>query len=70
MISLTEIWNNQETNKNFNPIKIDGYHKFNGLPGTTLKSGCENIDFVYRLDFDKHNKSEKNEFTAKWIEII
>ena len=75
VISLTEIWNNQEKNKNFNPIKIDGYHKFNGLPGTTLKSGCgfyirENIDFVDRLDLDKHNKIEKNEFTAKWIEII
>ena len=75
VISLTEVWNNQEKNENFNPNKIDGYHKFNGLPGTTIKSGCgfyisENIDFIDRLDLDKHNKNEINEFTAKWIEII
>ena len=40
-----------------------------------MKSGCgfyikDHINFMDRPDLDKHHKNVKNEFTAKWIEII
>ena len=40
IISFTEVWNNLDKNDSFHPISIEGYQKYNGLPGTTLKSGC------------------------------
>ena len=38
VISLTEVWNSKDSINNFNPNDLEGYYKYNGLPGTTLKS--------------------------------
>ena len=40
IVSLTEVWNSHDKNDKFHPISIEGYHKYNGLPGTSLQSGC------------------------------
>ena len=74
VISLTEVWNSKDSINNFNPNDLEGYYKYNGLPGTTLKSGSRfyiknNIDFIDRPDLDKHEHKDENEYTAKWIEI-
>ena len=74
IISLTEVWNNIDLNDNFYPKDIEGYNIYNGIPGKTKNSGSgfyikNNIDFIDRPDLDKHDKNNKNEFTAKWIEI-
>ena len=74
IISLTEVWNNIDKIDKFSPNDIEGYYKYNGIPGKTKNSGSgfyikDNLDFIDRPDLDKHEKDKLNEFTAKWIEI-
>ena len=40
IISLTETWHTTDSNNTFIPDSLDTYYPFNGLPGTTLKSGA------------------------------
>ena len=35
IVTLTEVWNSHDKNDKFHPIAIEGYHKYNGLPGTS-----------------------------------
>ena len=38
IISLTEEWNNNDKIDTFNPNDIEGYFKYNGIPGKTKNS--------------------------------
>ena len=40
VIALTETWNCHNKKYTFNPGCLHGYQSFDGLCGTTLKSGC------------------------------
>ena len=75
IISLTETWNPKTTNDKFSDKIIPGFTKFNGISGTTTKSGCgfyiaENINTIPREDLDKHFYNKKNEFECKWLELV
>ena len=75
IISLTETWNPKTTNDKFNDKILPGFAKFNGLAGTTTKSGCgfyiaENINTIPREDLDKHFYNGINEFECKWLELV
>ena len=75
VISLTETWHTTNPNHIFIPDSLDSYYPFTGIPGTTRKSGAgffikKDINFINRYDLDSHYYDGKNEYTAKWIEII
>ena len=77
IISVTETWDNTSSNKNLGQLCMDGYNKFIGQKGTTLKSGCgffisTKVNFIPRKDLDKHLYiyNQTNEFECKWIEVI
>ena len=40
IIALTETWNPNEKMHNFNPGNLEGYQSYEGLSGSSLKSGC------------------------------
>ena len=74
IISLTETWNGN-SNDTFLPTSVNGYQDFIGKPGTSMKSGCgfyikKDINYLNRTKLDEHYYDGKNEFTAKWIEIV
>ena len=74
IISLTETWDQIEKRDTFMPNNLNGYHKYNGIPGVTQNGGSgfyvkSNLNCTERTDLDNYSKECKNEFSAKWIEI-
>ena len=58
IIGLTELWNNSKNNDSFLTVKLNGYHSFEHLPGTSQNSGCglyikNNITYHCREDLSK-----------------
>ena len=75
IISLTETWNPASKTNLFTAKNLEGYQKYIGQSGTTMKSGCgfyvsNNINFIPRRDLDTHFYNQINEFSCKWIEVI
>ena len=75
IIGLTETWNPSSNKDKFIPKRLEGYHKYNGLPGTSMKSGCgiyirSGIKYKDRKDLDIQHKDDLNEYQCKAIEII
>ena len=75
IIALSETWNPLEKNKDFKPGKLDGYKKYIGTPGSSLKSGCglyirDSITYIERHKLDIAYVDDNEEFQTKWIEII
>ena len=75
VIALSETWNPLSKCHVFNAGNLDGYQKFTGTSGITIKSGCgfyikNDIKFIPRKDLDLQVYDDKNEYQSKWIEII
>ena len=60
----------------FVPGILDGYDKYEGITGNSLKGACgfcikNTICYIPRTDLDfKYKNGLKSEFEAKWIEVI
>ena len=75
IIALTEVWNPEKDKAKFLPKQLENYNKYNGLSGTTLRSGCglyirTGIKYKDRKDLDTQHHDALNEFQCKFIEII
>ena len=75
IIALSEVWNPLYKAENFRADKLDGYKKYIGMPGYSLKSGCglyikNTLRTIERHDLDISYHDDNNEFQGKWIEII
>ena len=75
IIALTETWNPTCNKDKFIPKILENYQKYNGLPGTTLKSGCglyirSDLKCKDRKDLDIQHHDDLNEFQSKFIEVI
>ena len=62
-------------NIHFNPGIIEGYHRYERNPGSSMKGGCgffikDNLAYTDWPDLDIRHKSKGSEFETKWIEII
>ena len=59
----------------FIPKRLNGYEKYTGICGKTLKSGCglyirSGLKFIERTKLDIKYCDDLNEFQCKFIEII
>ena len=75
VIAVSETWNPEKSKDKFIPKNLPGYEPYNGLMGTTLKSGCgfyirTGLKYVNRKDLDLKYCDDLNEFQIKFIEII
>ena len=75
IIALSETWNPKKKVQNFNPGILEGYHKYRGQTGLTLKSGCalfinSDLRFIERKNMDISFHDDSNEFQTKWVEIL
>ena len=76
VIACTETWNPDDKKHFFIPGILDGYHKYEGITGSSMKGGCgfyvkDTMCYIPRPDLDTKQKDGlKYEFEAKWIEII
>ena len=75
VIAVTETWNAEKNKDKFIPKFLPGYEKYNGIRGTTLKSGCglyikSGTKYIDRKDLDINFHDDLNEFQSKFIEII
>jgi hypothetical protein len=75
VIALTETWNSNEKSHLFKPGLLEGYQPYDGLSGTTRKSGCgfyirNGIKYISRKDISLSYYDDDNEYQIKWIEIV
>ena len=76
VIACTETWNPEDKKHLFTPGILDGYHRYEGITGSSLKGGCgfyirDMLCYIPRPDLDTKQKDGlKYEFEAKWIEVI
>ena len=75
IIAVTETWNPSSGKDKFIPKFLENYNKYNGLSGTTLKSGCglyirTGLKYKDRKDLDIQHYDDINEYQCKFIEII
>ena len=75
IIALTETWNPTHGKHKFIPKLMENYQKFNGLSGTTMKSGCGlyiriGLKCKDRKDLDIQHHDDLNEYQCKFIEVI
>ena len=75
IIAVTETWNPDNTKDKFIPKRLEGYEKYTGIGGKSLKSGCglyirTGVKFVERKKLDIKHVDDLNEFQCKFIEII
>ena len=74
VIAVSETWNDEKNTSNFTAPKIDGYHDYLGITGSSLKGGCglyvsDLLSPIPRTDLqfkivDKNSQSE-----SYWIEL-
>ena len=76
VIACTETWNPEDKKHLFTPGILDGYHRYEGITGSSLKGGCgfyikDSLCYIPRPDLDtKQTDGLKCESEAKWIEVI
>ena len=75
VIAVTETWNPDNKSDKFIPKRLNGYEKYTGIGGSSLKSGCglyirTGIKFIERKKLDIKYQDDLNEFQCKFIEII
>ena len=75
IIAVTETWNPAKNKDRFIPKMLENYQKYNGLPGTSLKSGCglyirTDLKYKDRKDLDIQHCDDLNEYQCKFIEVI
>ena len=75
VITLTETWNSETTNHTFEPGNLDGYSKYIGQTGKTLKSGCgvyisNKLSCIPRSDLNISFHNNTNEFESVWVEMV
>ena len=76
IIACTETWNPEDKKHLFTPGTLEGYHKYEGITGSSMKGGCgmytkESVSYIPRPDLETRQKDgHKYEFEAKWIEVI
>jgi len=75
VVALTETWNPDDKNHKFQPPIINGYSKYNGTTGNSLKGGCglylnSDLKALPRHDLCFNIKEESYEIESFWLEII
>ena len=75
IVAVTETWNSTSNKDKFIPKIMENYQKYNGLAGTSLKSGCgvyirTGTKYKDRKDLDIQLCDNLNEYQCKFIEII
>ena len=75
VIGLSETWNPKSKSNIFRPGNLEGYHRYTGQMGNSIKSGCglyinKDLTFTERKKLDISYADENNEFQGKWIEIV
>ena len=71
VIACTETWNPDDKKHLFTPGILDGYHRYEGITGSSLKGGCgfyfkDSLCYIPRPDLDtKQKEGLKYEFEAK-----
>ena len=74
IIAVSETWNADKNKDKFIPKRLDGYDKYLGIRGTTLKSGCglylrSGMPYKERKDLEIKHCDDINEFQLIFIEI-
>ena len=74
VISVSEAWIPESKSEQFNPEILEGYQKYYGIKGNSLKSGCrfyvrEDIKFKSQNDLNLIFCDKYNKFHCCWIEI-
>ena len=74
-VAVTETWNSAINKDKFIPKRLENYHKYNGLTGTSLKSGCGvyiriRTKYKDRKDLDIQLFDNLDEYQCKFIEMI
>ena len=75
VIALSETWNPDYKAHTFSPPILDGYHKYAGSTGTTLKGGCglyinKDLKPLPRKDLNVKIKDSERGIETSWFEII
>ena len=75
VISVSEAWTPESKSKQFNSEILEGYQKYYGMKGNSLKSGCrfyvrEDIKFKSQNDLNLIFCDEYNKFHCCWIKIL
>ena len=75
VIALTETWNDKKRLNLVDTCCMEGYSKFLFTPGNSLKGGCgfyvsNSIKVIERKEYDISHQDDKNEYEAKWIELV
>ena len=74
ILALSETWNSEQNKDRFNPKQIDGYSRYYGVTGTSVKGGCgfyvkESLNYIPRRDLDFKIYDGKHETESSWIEL-
>ena len=74
VIALTETWHTRN-NIYFNSGQIEGYHKYEGIEGSSNKGGCgffikDSIAYTIRNDLNIKFQNKNSEFETNWVELI
>ena len=74
VLAVTENWHTKDS-IHFIPGIIEGFHRYEGSPGSSMKGGCgffikETLAYTNWPDLDIRHKSKGTEFETKWIDII
>ena len=75
VISVSEAWTPESKSEQFNPEILEGYQKYYGIKGNSLKSSCrfyvrEDIKFKSQNDLNLIFCDKYNKFHCCWIEIL
>ena len=75
IIAVTETWNPDNAKDKFIAKRLEGYEKYTGIGGKSMKSGCglyirTGVKFLERKKLDIKHVDDLNEFQCKFIEII
>ena len=74
VLAVTETWHTKD-NIHFSPGMIQGYYRYEGKPGSSMKGGCgffikDTLAYTNRPDLGIRHKRIRSEFETKWIQII
>ena len=75
VIALSETWTPEYKAHTFSPPLLEGYHKYAGSTGSTLKGGCglyinKDLKPLPRKDLNVKIKDSDCEIETSWFEII
>ena len=75
VIAVSETWNPEKSKASFLPKRLDGYHEYHGVTGSSLKGGCgfyikDTFTPIPRNDLGFKITTSGSETENCWIELI